>query len=99
MTQLTQPPLPAVENYPTASPYDSQVEEAHRRFLDELNSPVEEWQDMGEKDGVRLSKKYENSVHSFPLFHASSFHYLTVFPLVRSPTLCLSLEGRRWSKE
>jgi hypothetical protein len=79
MTQLTQPPLPAVEDYPTPSPYDSQVEKAHQRFLDELNSPAEEWQDMGEKDGVRLSKKYENSVRSF-LFSTLSRYKADPFP-------------------
>lgn len=59
---VEQPPLPAVPDYPTASPYDRQVEAAHRRFLTELEVAPEEWTEMGERQGVRLSKRYDEDV-------------------------------------
>lgn len=53
---LTQPSTPAVANYPTASPYASQMEASRERFLKELSSD-DGWTELGEKQGVTLSKK------------------------------------------
>ncbi|GAA5882955.1 hypothetical protein JCM3774_001845 [Rhodotorula dairenensis] len=53
---LTQPPTPAVADYPTASPYTSQIEASRERFLKELLSD-DGWTELGEKQGVTLSKK------------------------------------------
>lgn len=53
---LVQPPTPAVDNYPTASPYASQVQASRERFLKEISSD-DGWTELGEKQGVTLSKK------------------------------------------
>ncbi|GAA5972325.1 hypothetical protein JCM11641_002409 [Rhodosporidiobolus odoratus] len=64
---FSQPPLPSVSNYPTTCPYEAEIETAHQRFLDELNSSPESWQDLGEgHNGCHLSKKVDET-HSNPL--------------------------------
>lgn len=60
---LVQPPTPAVDNYPTASPYASQIQTSRDRFLKEISSD-DGWTELGEKQGVTLSKK--NIVRFFP---------------------------------
>ncbi|BGP20046.1 hypothetical protein JCM10213v2_008181, partial [Rhodosporidiobolus nylandii] len=57
---IQQPPLPAVPNYPTTCPWEGEIEQAHERFVRELNTD-EGWQDMGEKEGVRLARKHDES--------------------------------------
>jgi hypothetical protein len=73
---IAQPPLPAVADYPTPSPFDAQVEKAHSRFLKELNRPEEDWQTMGERDGVLLSKHYDEEVRSKSLSPLSTLSSL-----------------------
>jgi len=53
---LVQPPTPAVDNYPTTSPYASQIQASRERFLQEISSD-DGWTELGEKQGVTLSKK------------------------------------------
>ncbi|GAA5865505.1 hypothetical protein JCM8547_001269 [Rhodosporidiobolus lusitaniae] len=65
---ITQPPLPAVPNYPTPCPFEAEIEAAHQRFLRELSSPEDGWQSIGEKEGVQLSKKWdEDDLNPLPL--------------------------------
>ncbi|GAA5980679.1 hypothetical protein JCM10908_001731 [Rhodotorula pacifica] len=53
---LVQTPKPAVKDYPTASPYTSQIQATRERFLKEISSD-DGWTELGEKQGVTLSKK------------------------------------------
>ncbi|KWU46635.1 Bet v1-like protein [Rhodotorula sp. JG-1b] len=53
---LVQPPTPAVDNYPAASPYAYQIQTSRERFLKEISSD-DGWTELGEKQGVTLSKK------------------------------------------
>ncbi|GAA5826908.1 hypothetical protein JCM11251_002155 [Rhodosporidiobolus azoricus] len=61
MIPIEQPPLPAVDDYPTPCPFEGAINAAHTRFLKELNSPTDGWQEIAEKDGVQLSKKWDES--------------------------------------
>lgn len=60
-THLEQPQLPAVPDYPTRSPWSDEIDETRRVFLQELGTH-DGWQDAGEKQGVRLSKKHRDHV-------------------------------------
>ncbi|GAA6063758.1 hypothetical protein JCM10212_002710 [Sporobolomyces blumeae] len=55
---IPEPEFPASSNYPTTSPHDKLVEQAHSRFLNHL-SDQENWSFQGEKDDVKLWKKVD----------------------------------------
>ncbi|GAA6004303.1 hypothetical protein JCM10207_000659 [Rhodosporidiobolus poonsookiae] len=63
---IQQPPLPAVPDYPAACPFEPQIEAAYQRFLKELDSPESGWQPAGERDGVKLARKYDEA-HANPV--------------------------------
>lgn len=53
---LVQSEKPSVADYPTSSPYASQIAGAKEKFLALLASD-DGWQELGEKQGVVLTKK------------------------------------------
>lgn len=61
------PALPAVPDYPVASPWSDRVDRTRQQFLDEL-ATQDGWIDLGEKNGVRLSKRYRENVRRQPPF-------------------------------
>ncbi|GAA5891038.1 hypothetical protein JCM6882_006396 [Rhodosporidiobolus microsporus] len=68
MVEVQQPPLPAVADYPVPCPFEDVVNEAHERFVRELNSPHDGWTEIAEKEGVQLSKKWdEGDANPIPL--------------------------------
>ncbi|GAA6018253.1 hypothetical protein JCM11491_005123 [Sporobolomyces phaffii] len=54
---VERPSLPAVSDYPNNSAHSHELEEAKQLFEQELASPESEWEDQGERDGVKLWKK------------------------------------------
>lgn len=56
--RIDAPALPAVANYPAPSPWDDQLAAARERFLELVDSD-DGWTKVGDKQGVRLCKKYE----------------------------------------
>ena len=62
---IQEPALPAVPDYPVASPWTGRIDHTRQEFLDEL-ATQDGWIDLGEKHGVRLSKKYRDHVRQLP---------------------------------
>lgn len=62
---IQEPALPAVPDYPVASPWTDRIDHTRQEFLDEL-ATQDGWIDLGEKHGVRLSKKYRDHVRQLP---------------------------------
>ncbi|POY71371.1 hypothetical protein BMF94_5683 [Rhodotorula taiwanensis] len=65
---LVQSEKPSVADYPTSSPYASQIAGAKERFLALLASD-DGWQELGEKQGVVLTKKNVKSTGILSLSH------------------------------
>ncbi|KWU46637.1 Bet v1-like protein [Rhodotorula sp. JG-1b] len=64
---IQEPALPAVPDYPVASPWTDRIDHTRQEFLDEL-ATQDGWIDLGEKHGVRLSKKYrDNDTNPVPI--------------------------------
>ena len=59
---VQRPSRPAVSDYPNTSAHSSELEEAKALFEKELASPDEEWEDQGEREGVKLHKKTDPEV-------------------------------------
>ncbi|BGP44769.1 hypothetical protein JCM10450v2_000583 [Rhodotorula kratochvilovae] len=57
---VEEPALPAVPNYPTSSPWSARIDEVRTRFLYELEHVEDGWVDIGEREGVRLWKKWHD---------------------------------------
>lgn len=53
---IQEPEFPASTNYPTTTPHEKQVEQAHSRFLNYL-ADSENWSPAGEKNDVKLWKR------------------------------------------
>ncbi|GJN91579.1 hypothetical protein Rhopal_004602-T1 [Rhodotorula paludigena] len=57
---VEEPELPAVPSYPTESPWEDRIDAVRERFLHELEHPEDGWVDMGEREGVKLWKKWHD---------------------------------------
>lgn len=64
---VVEPLLPAVSDYPTESPWAAEVEKIRHRFLYELEHVEDGWIDLGEREGVRLWKKWHDNVRRLAL--------------------------------
>lgn len=73
---IQEPALPAVPDYPVASPWTDRIDHTRQQFLDEL-ATQDGWIDLGEKHGVRLSKKYRDNVRQLPELVAVPFSFRT----------------------
>ncbi|SGY31314.1 BQ5605_C002g01221 [Microbotryum silenes-dioicae] len=56
MSTIEETVQPAVSDYPTDSPFEAELEAAHKLFLEELAS-TEGWEDFGETNEVQLHRK------------------------------------------
>lgn len=56
-TAIHEPELPAVEGYPRNSPWSAEIDRVREHILAEL-ATQDGWTDLGEKQGVKLAKKY-----------------------------------------
>lgn len=61
---VERPTRPAVSDYPNTFAHSKKLEEAKELFEKELASPESEWEDQGEREGVRLWKKVDPEVGS-----------------------------------
>ncbi|GAA5965486.1 hypothetical protein JCM3765_003301 [Sporobolomyces pararoseus] len=56
---IQRPLRPAVSDYPNTSAHAQELETAKQLFEKELGSPESEWEDQGEREGVKLWKKID----------------------------------------
>ncbi|GAA5907982.1 START domain-containing protein [Sporobolomyces salmoneus] len=56
---IERPSRPAVSDYPNTNAHATELEEAKALFEKELSSPEDEWEDQGEREGVKLWKKVD----------------------------------------
>ncbi|GAA5870478.1 hypothetical protein JCM16303_002019 [Sporobolomyces ruberrimus] len=56
---VERPTRPAASDYPNTFAHSKKLEEAKELFEKELASPESEWEDQGEREGVRLWKKVD----------------------------------------
>ncbi|GAA5980682.1 hypothetical protein JCM10908_001733 [Rhodotorula pacifica] len=75
---IQEPALPAVPDYPVKSPWTDRIDSTRQEFLEQL-STYDGWIDLGEKNGVRLSKKYRD-------------HDTNPVPIVRGETVVEGVE-------
>ncbi|GAA5855377.1 hypothetical protein JCM5353_001746, partial [Sporobolomyces roseus] len=54
---VQRPSRPAVPTYPDTSAHSNELEAAKQLFEKELASPDDDWEDQGEREGVKLLKK------------------------------------------
>ena len=59
---VQRPSRPAVSTYPDTSAHSNELEAAKQLFEKELASPDDEWEDQGEREGVKLLKKTDPEV-------------------------------------
>ncbi|POY71368.1 hypothetical protein BMF94_5680 [Rhodotorula taiwanensis] len=77
-TAIHEPELPAVEGYPRNSPWSAEIDRVREHILAEL-ATQDGWTDLGEKQGVKLAKKYRE-------------HDSNPVPIVRGETLVENVE-------
>jgi hypothetical protein len=69
---IERPSRPAVSDYPNTTAHSQELEEAKELFEKELASPESEWEDQGEREGVKLWKKVDPDVR-LPLATSTPF--------------------------
>lgn len=61
---IERPSRPAVAAYPDTAAHADELAEAKALFEQEIASPESEWEDQGEREGVKLWKKVDTDVRS-----------------------------------